>query len=264
MLHVNFNTYNNYVTDSLYQWDINQDLVITGLDLSVIPEVHFSNADMVRAIVKQASTESDVIKVRIPNSLLQKALTIKAYIGIYNGDSFNVIEIVEIPVIARIRPSDYSFEANDEEIYSFKAVENAMSNLIADHGKMVDDINASNNELRVDLLRKYNETQLIATNALEMVNGINEGYVFDTYEDLYANLSNVTNKNKYSLGNKLYIKDVSVSDYWIVEVLDSVDSATGLYYKILELETEKIDLSEYDYDVITDDELSIIYGELYG
>ena len=127
MLHVNFNTYNNYVTDTLYQWDINQDLIITGLGLDTNPEVHFSNANMDRAIVKQSELESDVVKVRIPNSILQTALTIKAYIGIYEANTFKVIETVEIPVIGRARPSDYVFEDTDGEIYSYKALENRVA-----------------------------------------------------------------------------------------------------------------------------------------
>ena len=128
MLHANFNTYNNYVTDSLYQWDVNQDLVISGLGLSVAPEIHFANADMDRAIVRQSTLESGVVTVRIPNSLLQVALTIKAYVGIYEGDTFKVIETIEIPVIAKTKPADYTIEDSDEEIYSFKALENEIAN----------------------------------------------------------------------------------------------------------------------------------------
>lgn len=128
MLHANFNTYNNYITDSLYQWDVNQDLVIGGLGLSIAPEIHFANADMDRAIVRQSTLESGVVTVRIPNSLLQAALTIKAYVGLYEGDTFKVIETIEIPVIAKARPSDYTIENTDEEIYSFNKLENEIAN----------------------------------------------------------------------------------------------------------------------------------------
>lgn len=128
MIKANFNTYNNYVTDSLYQWDVNQDLIINGLNLSVAPEIHFANANMERAIVRQSTLESGVVTVRIPNSLLQEALTIKAYVGLYEGETFNVIETIEIPVIAKARPSDYVIEDTDGEIYSFKALENEIVN----------------------------------------------------------------------------------------------------------------------------------------
>ncbi len=122
MLHVHFNTYSNYVTDSLYQWDINQDLIINGLDLSVAPEIHFANANMDRAIVRQSTLDNGVVTVRIPNSLLQEALTIKAYVGLYDGEVFRTIETIEIPVIAKARPFDYTISDGDE-VYSFKALE---------------------------------------------------------------------------------------------------------------------------------------------
>lgn len=127
MLHVNFNTYNNYVTDSLYQWDVNQDLIINGLNLSTAPEIHFANANMARAIVRQSTLASGVVTVRIPNSLLQEALTIKAHVGIYEGETFKVIETIEIPVIAKAKPLDYTIEDSDGEIYSFKAIEAALA-----------------------------------------------------------------------------------------------------------------------------------------
>lgn len=132
MLHVHFNAYNNYVTDSLYQWDINQELIINGLGLSVAPEIHFTNANMSKAIVRQATLERGVITVGIPNSLLQESLTIKAYVGVYEGDTFKVIETIEIPIIAKARPEDYTIEDSDEEIYSFNRLENEIANLRAE------------------------------------------------------------------------------------------------------------------------------------
>ena len=132
MIKANFNTYNTYVTDSLYQWDLDRDLIINGLNLSVAPEIHFANANMDRAIVRQSFISSGVITVRIPNSLLQEALTIKAYVGVYKGTTFKVIETIEIPVIAKARPSDYSLTDTDEEIYSFIRLENMIANAIED------------------------------------------------------------------------------------------------------------------------------------
>ena len=135
MLHVNFNAYNKYVTDSLYQWDINRDLVISGLNLPAAPEIHFANANMNRAIVRQSTLNSGVITARIPNSILQEALTVKAYVGVYEGDTFKVIETIEIPVIAKARPIDYVFEDTEGEIYSFKALENTIADLVSPDGQ---------------------------------------------------------------------------------------------------------------------------------
>ena len=128
MVKANFSAYDTYVTDSLYQWDLNQVLRVTGLNLSVVPEVHFSNANMDKAIVRQATLSNFVVSVDIPNSLLQDPLTIHAHIGVYEGSTFKIVEKVEIPVIPKERPSDYQIEDADEEIYSFKALENKLNN----------------------------------------------------------------------------------------------------------------------------------------
>lgn len=129
MIKANFSTYGTYVTDSLHQWDINQVLNVTGLNLTVVPEVHFSNSHTDRAIVRQATMTNRVVSVEVPNSLLQEPLRIFAHIGVYEGRTFKVVEMVEIPVIARKRPADYQIQDSDEELYSFKKLENAMSNM---------------------------------------------------------------------------------------------------------------------------------------
>ena len=150
MLHVNFNAYNNYVTDSLYQWDINQKLNIIGLNIDVAPEIHFSNANMDRAIVRQSSLINGNVVVNIPNALLQEALRIKAYIGIYDGTTFKIIETVEIPVIGRARPYDYAFEDTDGEIYSFKALEAKINDFINENNGVVATIYDTNSNGIVD------------------------------------------------------------------------------------------------------------------
>jgi len=70
-----------------------------------------------------------VVSVKIPNSVLQEPLRIYAHIGVYEGDTFKVVEQVEIPVIPRKRPLDYQIEDSDEEIYSFKKLENELANM---------------------------------------------------------------------------------------------------------------------------------------
>lgn len=129
MIKANFNAYNNYVTDSLYQWDINRTLSVSGLNLSAAPEVHFSNSAMDKAIVKQATLKNNIVSVQIPNSILQYPLTVKAYIGIYEGDTFKVLETISIPVIPKTKPSDYKLENSDEEVYSFKRLENMINQI---------------------------------------------------------------------------------------------------------------------------------------
>lgn len=144
MIKANFNTYASYVTDSLHQWDLNQVLQVSGLNLATVPEVHFSNANTDRAIVRQATVADHVVSVGVPNSLLQDPLRIYAHIGIYEGSTFKVVELVEIPVKPRKRPADYQIQDADEEVYSFKALENALANKASN--ARVDNIIAHNND----------------------------------------------------------------------------------------------------------------------
>lgn len=141
MIKANFNTYASYVTDSLHQWDLNQVLQVSGLNLASVPEVHFSNANTDRAIVRQATMANHVVSVAVPNSLLQEPLRIYAHIGVYEGDTFKVVELVEIPVIPRKRPQDYQIQDSDEEIYSFNALENALTNRLS-RADVVDNLNS--------------------------------------------------------------------------------------------------------------------------
>lgn len=129
MIKANFNAYDSYVTDTLNQWDINRTLTVTGLNLVSAPEVHFSNSNMDRAIVRQASYENHIVSVAIPNSLLQYPFTIDANICVYEGDVFKVVEKVSIPVIGRKKPFDYQIENSDDEIYSFNYLENKIAEL---------------------------------------------------------------------------------------------------------------------------------------
>lgn len=116
---------NTYTVDPLYQWDLNQTLKIYGLSLASVPEIHFANNDMDRAIVRQSTMSTNgVISVDIPNSLLQKPYRITAYVCIYEGETFRSLYSIEIPVKARTKPADYTIQDNDEEIYSFTKLEN--------------------------------------------------------------------------------------------------------------------------------------------
>lgn len=113
---------NRYTVDPLFQWDLNQVLTIYGVSLPSAPEIHFANSAMKLAIVRQSEMDSaGVIRVEVPNSLLQKPLSINAYICNYEGDTFRSLSKIVIPVTAREQPSDYT-EVNDYEIYSLDAL----------------------------------------------------------------------------------------------------------------------------------------------
>ena len=113
---------------------------------------------------------------------------------------------------------------------------------------LLDLVKANENNIKsnTEFLTEVNEK---AETAESIAKGRNQAHVFATTADMQAWLSNVANKGVYNQGDNLYIVDVDVPDWWIAEVLDTVDSSTGYYYKIAQLETQKVDLSELQKEI---------------
>ena len=165
---------NRYTVESLYQWDLNQVLEIRGLSLPRIPEIHFTNGSMDRAIVKQATMDkSGVITADVPNSLLQKPYNITAYVCIYEGATFESLYEIVIPVQARKRPGDYTITDTDGEIYSFNALENLLLNT-------ADDLREEHKELNDALTLDYTSLKNTVDN-----------FIAHRYLRTYTNVSQV-------------------------------------------------------------------------
>ena len=162
-------TSKRYSVDPLYQWDTNQVLTIYGLSLSKIPEIHFSNSAMDRAIVRQATMDNTgVISVNVPNSLLQKPYQITAYICLYEGDTFETLYKIDIPVKARKEPMDYVFVDDNDEIYSFNALDNRVTNALAEIREEYNAIDGKYNETVAEkeiAVEKLNEAETAYKNA---------------------------------------------------------------------------------------------------
>lgn len=271
-----------YTVDSLYQWDTNQELKIYGLSM-VDPEIHFTNEAMGGSIVVDCTVdESGVISVKVPNSLLQYKYSIVAYIAGFEGDTFKTYHKVTIPVKARKRPGDYTLSLSDNEVYSFKSMSDRITNIedeIKSEGSILYNYTYDNTNIKlveasgkksigeyiplvsnslkavkglsdkfktmIDANTKLGET------ALSIAKGINSAKVFDTTADMEAWLSDEANKGKCDVGNNLYIVDIDVPDWWIAEVLETPDSETGYYYKIAQLEVQKVDLTTINEDIDT-------------
>ena len=101
-------------------------------------------------------------------------------------------------------------------------------------GEMVDEF--------IDM--KSQEIDYDVREAKNIAKGKNMAKVFNTTEEMIAWLSNEENKGECSVGDNLYILSVAVPDWWVSEVLEEVDEETGWYYKISQLETQKVDVNE--------------------
>lgn len=116
MVNVNFGNYEVYATDCLTQWDTNQVLKITGLNVTTAPTILFFNRAKVTASPVASTLNKDVVSVPIPNGLLQDPYPIIAYIRVASGGSNNTIGKIKIPVVPSAKPEDYEFIENIEII----------------------------------------------------------------------------------------------------------------------------------------------------
>lgn len=128
MLRVNLNCYGTYTTDSIYQWDLNHSLEITGLPVGSITTIHFTNKKRDTAIVAKTTVEEDKIIAPVPNELLQEPSNITAYVHVYADNQAKTIEVVNIPVIKRAKPDDYQFTDN-VDVMNFERLEKDFSDL---------------------------------------------------------------------------------------------------------------------------------------
>lgn len=120
----------SYTVEPLYQWDLNQVLEIRGLSMAAVPEVHFTNDAMARAIRRFATMDAaGVIRAEVPNALLQTAAKIRALVCIREGEVFKTYHEIRIPVKARPQPADYTI-TDEDDIYSFLALENLVNDSV--------------------------------------------------------------------------------------------------------------------------------------
>lgn len=116
--------------DTLFQWDTNQILEISGIYTSVIPEIHFAYDSSPIAIVQQATVDiTGTILAEIPDFLLEKPNKINVYVCTESGDKFQTLKKFEIPVKSRPKPADY---VPDEKEYVY-ALQDADTEVVALH-----------------------------------------------------------------------------------------------------------------------------------
>ena len=85
--------------------------------------------------------------------------------------------------------------------------------------------------------------QSTADTATNIAKGRNQAHVFKTTAGMQAWISDSANKGLWSKGDNIYIVELDVPDWWVAEVLEEADAETGYYYKIAQLETQKVDLT---------------------
>lgn len=141
---------NTYTADDLFQWDTNRVLEIYGLSLSDLPEIHFANSQMSKAIVTQATSYTNgVIVVTIPSVLMEKAIPIRVFVCEHRGEEFISKYAFTLNVKARPKPEDYIAETYSKK-YSYNTLENLVNNTLIN-------LKAENNTFHDEVISEVNE-----------------------------------------------------------------------------------------------------------
>ena len=142
MISVNFTNGVDKVTatQSIFQWDINRTLKISGLNVTNIPEIHFTNKVSKVAIAVDVSMANGVINAYIPNSILRQGYDIIAYVYVSEGTTHKTIKTVIIPLNARSKPSDYVDTPDNDIVVD---VDEEVLNTLLDEQSLL--VNANNN-----------------------------------------------------------------------------------------------------------------------
>lgn len=150
---------------ALYQWDINQRLIITDVDYNI--EVHYSRLDagLNESLVLLTYEENGVMYCNIPNVFLQEKGIIYVYLYVRREDQTYTKYDAEILVIAREKPDDYIY--TEDEIQSFRQLEEKLK----DVSRRVENFNAKS--VKVD---PTNYTDEEKTQARENINALGKDY----------------------------------------------------------------------------------------
>ena len=187
MIHVYLNHFGTYSTDAVYQWDQNHTLNIEGENSQGVTTVHFTNKSRDRAIVCE-TTDVDGVKVaNIPNELLEEPYDVIAYVHIYNDNHAKTVEIINIPLIKRAKPTDYQFVDN-VPVMTFERLEKDIKDFIALSNNRYAEFTENTNETVAEYKTEMDTTLQAcreAVSALQLEYRQLDGGTPTTEEELY-------------------------------------------------------------------------------
>lgn len=131
--------------EALYQWDLNQRIVLTNISAGT--EVHFSDSNDTEECCPVLATyeEEGQIYADIPNIFLQKSGIIYVYIYVQKEDKSYTSHHAELIVLSRKKPADYVY--TETEVLHYKTLEQRLTQLESDIEKALDNIIAIQHEL---------------------------------------------------------------------------------------------------------------------
>lgn len=117
---------------SWYQWDINQRIIITDIEIDQIEgqEIHFSS-DVDTDTTAQVTipyVENGIVYAPVPNILLTISGTIHIYLYVSNGTEAHTEVHKAVKVVAREKPSDYVY--TETEVKTWEELNERLKNAV--------------------------------------------------------------------------------------------------------------------------------------
>lgn len=257
MIKSEFKSYGSYITDSVYQWDLNQWLSVDGLNVALAPLVAFSCSVVKQAVVVQSKIENGVIKCAIPNALLQFDKDITVHFCTMSGDQYKAFEKMVIPVIARAMPANYLYTDNVPVITSeavISHVEDHFNNVIEDTENEIME-KAQNSFTRWININDYkdlmidNDWSTVINHLIQSISGAVSIYfptgTYNCYSTIYINKRNCR-----------FIGETREATLKLMSRIDKFIDATG-DSKGFEINTLELDCNNLaDYGIYSSDWIS--------
>lgn len=221
MIKAEFNeSINDLTTENLYQWDSYQTLVISGIDFaSITPKVHFCNKKSLEALAVQGVLKDDgTCEVSIPNTLLGEKYDILAYIYTNSGLTYKTIKSITIPIIPRLKPTNYTQPSN-EEIAEIEEIELQAKAIL--NGLYISEYDSTKAYKRPNIVY-YNYSSYMCTSSTEITGVLPSD---TTKWQLMAEGAIVTGLSKDQNGNLVFIFNNNTS--FTVQIAVTETSAVG-------------------------------------
>ena len=270
----------NQTIEKLYQWDINYDIYITGVDMSSTPLCHFCNRRSKVAYVVAPEADNGRLKVTIPNALLAEPDTIFLYLY-YNttGNTNRTVYVISFPVVPRQKPQNYaaidnylSVEMIDQAIMEYiqEAAEQITDGLVSRVEALETSTSDISDEL-TDIREGYDGTEYQSAGdavraigaALAEIDTVHDVHVFENWQDYYDNIGPIYPGDFIVVHNtgkvvvRMMGEDGTVQPMFIADTNGYIKPDTGIPFE---------DLSEDLQDLITGEggEIVVSTNKTYG
>lgn len=123
-------TYDEVTTNKVTQWDYGRTLRIEGLKLPSVVRIDFCISGEQTTIARIGTTKDNVTDVVIPDSLLEQAQTIVAYVYLNDTTTGKTVKTINIPVVARPKPEEHDTPESKELFAEAIEVVNEIANRV--------------------------------------------------------------------------------------------------------------------------------------